>query len=244
MQILHTKTPLEITEIKKVQLATEEAMRAVIDYLSSTPNPSSEEARKIIELTLAKHNCESPEGSIVAAGTKSSEPHYEGEGTIEKGVPIVIDIFPRSKDSGFFADMSRTVCVGKATPELKKIYDTVLAAQKLAITMIRPGVKCSVIHLAVENYFVQAGYKTSGIGKEFPFARGFVHSLGHGVGKKIHERPVLSPKSEDVLVEGQVITIEPGLYFDEIGGVRIEDMLVVTKNGSENLTHFPHFFEI
>jgi len=234
----------QVEAMRKTQKATEAAMQAVILYLRSTKNPTSEGAHKIIDTVLEKHGCESPEGHIVASGTQAVEPHEKGKGPIKRGVAIVIDIYPRSKATGYFADMSRTVCIGPASAEVKKMYDTVLDAQKLAISMIKPGTRCSDIQDSVEKLFMERGYKTSGKGKEFKFAKGFVHSLGHGVGLDIHEAPRIAKGSKDILKEGDIITIEPALYYPELGGIRIEDMALVTENGFENLTDFSKQFEI
>lgn len=228
----------KIKAIEFVQRAVEVAMAEVEQYIKSTNKPTSERAREIIENVLESHNCESSEGLIVAGGKASAEPHESGSGVLEVGVPIVIDIFPRSKDTGYFADMTRTICLGAPTKELQKMYDTVREAQELAFGMVAPGVKGATIHQFVWDFFEQAGYKTSGKGTLFTYAEGFVHSLGHGVGLVVHDLPRLSANSEDVLQVGDVITIEPGLYYHHIGGVRLEDMLLVTEDGYRNLTHY------
>ena len=239
-----TKTQEQITAIQEVQQATEAAMAAVIIYLQTTNNPTAEEAHAVVDEVLETYNCESPEGHIVAGGIQSIEPHEKGSGSLKRGEPIVIDIFPRSKITGYFADMSRTVCLGQPSVELPQMYDAVLRAQELAISMTGPGVKGIDIQSAVEEYFTQAGYKTSGQGTEFPYAEGFVHGVGHGVGLSVHEAPRIGRNSTDVLEEGDVITIEPGLYYPHLGGIRLEDMLWVTKDGAKNLTQFPKQFII
>lgn len=239
IQTTRNKSAVAVEEMLSVQQATEHAMGAVMSYLRSAQCPTSEEAHAIIDSVLASYNCESPNGHIVAGGMQSAEPHEFGSGKLEKCAPIVIDIYPRSKKTGYFADMTRTVCIGVPQPELKKMYDTVLAAQELAFSLIRPDAVCQDIQKAVEQFFVSAGYATSGKGKEFSFAEGFVHSIGHGVGKDIHEAPHFGRKSLDILREGDVITIEPGLYYKTIGGVRLEDMVLVTADGFQNLTGFP-----
>lgn len=234
----------EVGHIKEVQSVVRKAMTEVISYLQNSEVPTSEEAHTLIETTLNKYNCHSPHGYVVAGGKQSAEPHEKGQGHIKKGVPIVIDIFPQSKKSGYFADMSRTVCIGKPPSELQKMYDAVLAAQELAISMVKPGVSTKEMQYIVEEFFDTQGYITSGVGKEFEFAEGFVHGLGHGVGLQVHEEPHLSRRGSGLLQEGDVITIEPGLYYKNIGGIRIEDMLLVTANGSRNLTNFSKTFEI
>ena len=234
----------QVKAIKETQRASEQAMGAVISYLRSAKNPNSEEAHKLIDTVLEKYNCESPEGHIVAGGKQGAEPHEKGTGPIEREVPIVIDIYPRSKTTGYFADMSRTVCIGEPAAEVQKMYGAVLAAQALAISMIRPGLQCSKVQGAVEELFEEKGYKTSGTGKEFKFAEGFVHAVGHGIGLKLHEAPRVGRNPLDLLEEGDVITIEPALYYFHIGGIRIEDIILVTANGAENLTRFPKQFKI
>ncbi len=241
---IRKKSVDDILLVQEVQKAVESAMNEVVLYLKKTDNPSSEEAHEIIDSVLLKYDCESPAGHIVSGGRLSAEPHEIGSGLLPRNEPIVIDIYPRSKSSGYFADMSRTVCIGEPSPELKRMYSTVLEAQKLAISMVEPGIKCISIQQAVEDLFTSAGYETSGIGKEFPFAMGFVHGVGHGVGKNIHEIPRIGRKSEDVLEVGDLITIEPGLYYQNIGGIRIEDLLWVTTAGAQNLSHYPKEFEI
>lgn len=235
------KTSEQVLFIEEVQRAAEKAMEEVISYFRSSKNPNSEEAHAIIDRVLEQAGCESPEGHIVAGGIQSAAPHEKGGGLLKRDEPIVIDIYPRSRTSGYFADMTRTVCLAKPAVQLQKMFDAVLGAQELAISMIKPGVQCQKIQEAVENFFSEAGFLTSGkVDKkgEFPFTEGFVHSVGHGVGQSIHEAPRIGRKSSDVLMEGDVLAIEPGLYYKAIGGVRIEDMLLVTNNGFRNLTNF------
>jgi len=242
--VFSMKSGKDVAAIRQAQAAVEGAAQAVISYIERTSDPTAEEAHALIDATLAAHGCESPEGHIVAAGIQSAEPHEKGHGALPAGVPIVIDIYPRSKTTGYFADMTRTVCIGTSSPELQNMYDAVLAAQELALSMVKPGVPCVEIQQAVEDFFSQAGYRTSGKGTEFTFVEGFVHGVGHGVGTDIHESPRLGRGSIDVLREGDVVTIEPGLYYKHIGGVRLEDMVLVTATGGENLTRFPKQLQV
>jgi len=232
----------KVEEIKKVQVATEAAMSAVISYLVSEDFPTSERAHEIIDQVLSKYDCESPEGHIVASGHQSFAPHQTGNGPISTGIPIVIDIFPQSKITGYWADMSRTICLGTADAKLQKMYDCVLGAQELAIAMLGPGVVAGDVHDAVQRHFVSNGYLTSGVGSEFTYLEGLVHSTGHGLGKDIHQAPRIGFGSQEVLKVGDVVTIEPGLYYQNIGGIRIEDLLVITESGCENLTKFSRQF--
>ncbi len=236
------KTLEEIAAIEETQRATEAAMSAVIEYLRTEPIPTAEDAHAIIDKVLAEHDCESPTGHIVAGDEQAVGPHEKGHGPIAHGKAIVIDIFPRSKKNGFYADMTRTVCIGKPSAELQKMYEAVSQAQDLAIAMLKPGADCKLIQDAVEKYFMARGYETSGKGKEFAYEQGFVHGLGHGVGREIHETPHISRKSTDFLQAGDVVTVEPGLYYKNIGGIRLEDLLLVTGDGYKNLTRYEKRF--
>lgn len=234
-----TKSDADLQAIRQSVVAAEAALVAVVEYLHDESSPTSEGARSIIGTVLAEHSCISPEGVIVASGIKTHEPHYMGEGPIDRTGPIVIDIYPQSTVTRFFADMTRTVCLGEPSSELLAMYESVQAAYNAAVATLGPGVRCSEVHQAAVDVFIAHNYQTSGVGTEFRFAEGFVHSLGHGVGTAVHEEPTLSMNSDAVLQVGDVITIEPGLYYKHIGGVRLEDLFVITPTGYERLTTLP-----
>ena len=137
--------------------------------------------------------------------------------------------------------MIRTIVKGKASLEMKKMYNAVLGAQKLALGIIKDGVRADSIHKKVQGYFEKEGFKTE---EKNGKIQGFFHGTGHGVGLDIHEAPSVSINNKKILKAGNVVTVEPGLYYPEIGGVRIEDLVVVTKTGCRNLTKFPKFLEI
>lgn len=162
--------------------------------------------------------------AIVASGPNASKPHHApGKRPITDGEPIIIDMGARI--DGYCGDLTRTVWVGQPSPQLVTMYRLVLAAQHAAINAIRPGVEARSIDSAAREVFSDAGMD-----------HGVLHSVGHGVGLRIHEAPALGQMSSDILEAGNVITIEPGLYLPEWGGVRIEDVLLVEENGSRNLT--------
>jgi Xaa-Pro aminopeptidase len=184
----------------------------------------------VIDHTLLDYGCEAEE-TIVSCGKDTANPHGNTDGPLKANAPIILDIFPRSKKKRYFADMTRTVLYGEASEELKKMYETVLAAQKKAFGMVKPGVKAADVHNAICDLFEEHGYDTYRSGSK----AGFIHSTGHGVGLDIHELPSVG-ENEALLEAGNVITIEPGLYYPEIGGIRLEDMVLVTENGCQNLT--------
>jgi len=190
---------------------------------------TSEKVRGVIEVSLLEDGCEAMD-TIVAGGLQAVAPHARGTGPIAANAPIVIDIFPRSKSSRYFADMTRTVLKGEALPEVKEIYEAVRLAQAEGLLAIRAGIFGKEVHYRVSQVFLDQGYPE----RE---GSGFTHSTGHGVGLDVHEKPSLSEIGEALQVN-HVVTVEPGLYYPNIGGVRLEDLVVVKKNGSENLTHF------
>ncbi len=189
---------------------------------------TSERLRSIIDMNLLSKGYET-EATIVAGGTQSAEPHNIGSGPLEPDKPIVIDIFPRHKTNRYHADFTRTFVRGRPDPEVREMHNAVLDAQEKAIETIRPGITGSEVHETVTRVLEAHGYES---GDE-----GFIHSTGHGVGLDIHEPPSLSNSGEP-LDSGNVITVEPGLYYQKIGGVRIEDLVVVTENGCRNLTTY------
>lgn len=234
------KSEQEIGAIRVVQKACEKAMLLAIDsisrskpkgdYLYANGNPlTSEKVRSSIEISLLEDGCDAID-TIVAGGTAAANPHAIGSGPLPANSPVVIDIFPRSKSSRYFADMTRTVVRGEASPEVMDIYDAVKAAQNAGIDAVRAGVDGKEVHSRVSQVFKDCGYPEGD-------NSGFVHSTGHGVGLEVHERPSLSEVGE-VLQAGSVVTVEPGLYYPDLGGVRLEDLLVVRPEGCDNLTEF------
>lgn len=195
---------------------------------------TSEAVKKFIDVEFATLGLSAVE-SIVACGDQAVDPHCSGSGPLFAHKPIVVDIFPRSKENFYWADITRTFFKGKPSPEAAKMYNAVLKAQELALSMIWANVEGSKIYKEVVQFFDKNGYKT---GVKDGVMQGFFHGVGHGLGLDLHERPRIKlVKSR--LYEGSVVTVEPGLYYLGIGGVRIEDLVVVEKKGARNLTQFP-----
>ena len=245
------KSPDEVALIRGTQRATAEAMKAAVRTLRRARigrdgflrqggrRLTAEDVRRVIDVTLASRQCVARE-TIVACGRVSADPHEQGSGPLRAGEPIVIDIFPQHRAHGYWGDMTRTVIRGKAPPELRKMYAAVRAAQAAALSLVKPGMSLKRIHRAVEAVFAKRGFRTEmRSGK----AEGFIHSTGHGVGLDIHEMPSVSPGGGRVKA-GHVITIEPGLYYSKIGGVRIEDTVVVTRKGWAHLARCAKSFEV
>jgi Xaa-Pro aminopeptidase len=246
------KSPREIACIAKSQHAAVVAMHAAVRCIRASEISAagllklkgkplaSESIKELIEQILLRHNC-TADGTIVAVGPQGARPHDVGSGPLRANRPIVIDIFPRDKTTGYWGDITRTVVRGRAPDAIRRLHRDVLAAQALACSMLRPGVESRAVQRAVEKFFHEAGHETrlSPPGKEC----GFIHSVGHGVGLDIHESPGLR-NEPGRLAAGNVLTVEPGLYVPGLGGVRIEDTVVVTRTGHKMLAAFPKKLEV
>ena len=244
------KSEEEIGWISETQRATEMAVEEAIEVIRQSEIRgdllyhknevlTSEKIKKILHLRLMSEGCVG-EHTIVACGVDGVDPHNEGSGPLKAHQSIILDVFPRSTQTRYFADMTRTVVRGKASSKLKKMYQAVSEGQEIGFQMIREGVDGRKVHEAIQNHFKSLGFETGPMNGRF---QGFFHGTGHGVGLDIHEPPRVSQES-NILKEGQVVTVEPGLYYLDAGGVRLEDMVVVTKDKPRNLTQFPKFLEI
>ena len=246
------KNESEIKKIVEVQRVNEELLKEVINIIKkskirkdkklSYQNKilTSEFVKQILNMEFFKKDYFS-EDNIVSCGEDCSDPHNFGSGPLFADQPIMIDTCPRSIKNRYFADMTRTVVKGKASTEIRKMYNAVLGAQKLALGEIKDGMRADLIHKKVQDYFANRGFKTE---EKNGKIQGFFHGTGHGVGLDIHETPRINLNYKKKLKAGNVVTVEPGLYYPKIGGVRIEDLVVVTKTGCKNLTKFPKFLEI
>jgi Xaa-Pro aminopeptidase len=201
---------------------------------------TSEKLRSIIDTAICQANGLASH-TIVAGGKQGCDPHESGHGPLRANEPIILDVFPRSQKTGYFGDITRTLVKGRASEAVRKLYDTVHAGQKIAFQMMRAGTQTSKIHEAVQASFVKQGYKT---GKVDGRMQGFFHGTGHGLGLEIHEAPRVGATSPGVLRRGQVVTVEPGLYYPDIGGVRLEDVALVTADAPRNLTQFEKVLEV
>lgn len=232
------KMTCEVDRIRESQQAAVLAMRAATSLVGRAATDAcgrlklngsiltSEALQTAVQKCLLDHGCSCPE-VIAAGGAQGADPHEKGSGPLRAGEPIVIDIFPRHKDHRYCGDLTRTVLKGKAPARVLKMYRAVRAAQKAALSQIRPGVKGATVHNAAQREIERRGFRRCTMeGK----ACGFIHGTGHGVGLCVHEAPSLSTVPGR-LRSGHVVTVEPGLYYPDVGGVRIEDTVLVTKTG-------------
>lgn len=236
--VKEVKEEKELAWIRKNAEAADRVLEKTFEYLKSANVSDGTltkqdgaaltvgDVKRFINLRCTEEDLYNPAGLIVAPGEEGAEPHSLGTDSrsLMWGEPILIDFFPKSLTNGYWYDTTRTVVVGKASPEVKEAYDLVIKAQAEAEKKIKDGVLCSDIHNTAVDVFKEAG-------KE----KHFVHALGHGVGTGLHEAPHIGPR-KGTIKKDSVITNEPGLYFEGKFGIRIEDTLIVTENGTENLT--------
>jgi Xaa-Pro aminopeptidase len=245
-----SKNETEIAGIRRAQHACEAALDAARELLrAAQPNGAglevdgepltSERIKRLIEDVFADHGVEGSD-MIVAHGPQTAVGHDAGSGQIAPNEPIVFDLFPKDKATGCYSDMTRTYVVGEPTDEVKEWYTLVKRALETSTAGVKPGVNGRALFELVCDQFHEAGYKTQ-LNKEpgEVLEDGFFHSLGHGVGLEVHELPSMGRSGQD-LVPGDVITIEPGLYRSGYGGLRLEDIVLVTKDGYEVLTDYPY----
>jgi Xaa-Pro aminopeptidase len=244
------KSDDEVAAIRRTMRITETGLRAAVDVLrrSSVRNGwvvhrgrrlTADSLRSVINETIFARSCV-PANTIVAPGRQGCDPHETGSGPIRANQPIIVDVFPRSESNRYYADITRTFVKGTASGEVREMYRAVLGAQRQALGMVRHGVRVRDIHEAVQDWFTKRGFET---GKRDGRMQGFFHGTGHGLGLDIHEPPRIG-RNPGRLESGMVVTVEPGLYYYPAGGVRIEDTVLVTRDGIRNLTRFPKRLEI
>jgi len=200
---------------------------------------TSERIKQVINLKLMELGYVA-QHTIVACGRQACDPHNEGSGPLRAHQPIILDVFPRSSSTRYFADMTRTIVKGRASDGQKRLYGLVRQGQEIAFERIKSGADGQAIHEAITALFEKAGCPSGLIDGRM---QGYFHGTGHGVGLDIHEAPRIS-RSGSRLETGHVVTVEPGLYYPEIGAVRLEDLVVVTDTSCVNLTRYPKVLEV
>jgi Xaa-Pro aminopeptidase len=241
------KSPEEAAFIHDAQRAAEAAVKEVARQLAQAEikdgglslegRPvTSERLYARAQLLLGEMGFSCPD-MIVAGSPECAMPHYRGEGPIRANAPVIIDIFPSGRASHYHGDLTRTVVVGKVPDEIRRMHAATLQALDAGIESIKAGVAGRDVHHTVCQVLVDRGYGTTTKGYEGPEGGPKMnHSTGHGVGLDVHEEPSLRGPNGEPLMEGDVVTVEPGLYLLGLGGVRIEDTGMVTSNGFKNFT--------
>lgn len=243
-----TKDDQELEWLEQAQRVTEAAMLMACQKIARADAKTdgslhdaqgpltSERVQQEISVFLLEHGYVNPHGAIVATSPHSADCHARGSGPLVTGVPVIIDIFPQSTATRYWGDCTRTVVHGDATDEVRRMHRAVVAAKAAATATTRAGVNAEDVHAATKQVLADHG---------FQFARGQIcddpvmpHGTGHGIGLEVHE-PILLDDAGGVLMEREVFTIEPGLYSRRSGGVRVEDMVVVSDGAARNLNRLP-----
>jgi len=237
------KSDEEIAYLRQAQHATERAMEMACTMVGKAAahkdgklhiqgdELTAESIRLAIDVFLLTHGYTNPR-SIVAPGPQGADCHNLGAGPIKTGQPVIIDIFPQNRHTRYNGDCTRTVVHGDIPDEIKKMHSVVLEAKTAAQAATKPGATGEDVHLATTNVMQSHGYAMGFQSDEHPTT--MPHGTGHGIGLDVHEPPLLDLKGPELIV-GDALTIEPGLYNKQLGGVRVEDLVLVTEDGCENL---------
>jgi Xaa-Pro aminopeptidase len=243
------KTAEEIRLLERALRITETGMKRAMEILKASKPGAGKKLKwsgKTLTSEILRAEIDSailraggvPTNTIVAGGDQACDPHERGFGPLHANSLIIFDIFPRDAKTGYWGDMTRTVVRGRANEQQRKLWEAVKAGQALALKRVKAGVDGMSIHQAITELFNRRGFPT-----EVRNGRrvGFFHGTGHGLGLEIHEYPRLQ---KVMLKAGQCLTVEPGLYYPGIGGARIEDVVIVEKDGCRILSKFPKQLEI
>ena len=243
------KTEAELRQMRKALEITEAGMARGIEVLKQAkPGKGNklEWSGSVLTSELLRAEIDTavlragglPANTIVAGGDQACDPHERGHGPLKANSLIILDIFPRAAGTGYFGDLTRTVVRGRASEAQRRLWDTVNEGQALALKKMKPGVDGLKLHLEVKKFFTDQGYPT-----EVKNGRqtGFFHGTGHGLGLEIHEFPRFQ---KTIFKVGQVLTVEPGLYYPGLGGVRTEDVVAITKTGIRMLSKLPNQLEL
>jgi Xaa-Pro aminopeptidase len=237
------KSEAELAGMRRAQRAAEAGMdtcRELLRARGASGDLTVEEVKSAMSVTFAQHGT-TADDFIVAPGPQGAMGHDMGSGTIGPGVPIVVDIWPRDNESFIFCDMTRTFVVGDVPDDVRTWHGLCKEALDRSIAAIKDGADGRAIFDISCDVFEAAGEPTPRTKEPgATLADGFFHGLGHGVGLEVHEQPGMGLASKKPLKAGDVVTVEPGCYRRGYGGVRLEDLVLVTTNGAENLTQYPY----
>ena len=249
------KTEHELAGIRRACRAVEAGIAVGVEMLRGASRSNGlltldgepltcERIKLEVERAFGEHGAAADE-FIVSHGAQTAVGHDEGSGAIASDDVVLFDLFPRDRESACYSDFTRTFALGSPSDELREYHRLAKEALDLAVAAVRPGVKGSDIHRMVCDLFHEHGHKTQ-LHKEEgeSLVDGYFHATGHGVGLEVHEQPGVGRVESEPLVAGDVIALEPGLYRNGYGGVRLEDLVLVTAEGAEVLTSFPYDFEL
>ena len=244
-----TKTESELSLMRKALAITQTGLARAMEVLAASQPGRGKKliwAGRILTSEVLRAEIDSailragglPANTIVAGGDQACDPHERGHGPLYANSLIILDVFPRAAATGYFGDLTRTVVRGRASDEQRRLWETVKAGQALALKKMKPGVDGLKLHNEVKQFFADRGYPTEvRNGRQV----GFFHGTGHGLGLEIHEYPRFQ---KTVFKPGQVLTVEPGLYYPGLGAARVEDVVALTKTGIRMLSRFEKRLEI
>ena len=242
------KTATEVKEIGKALRMTEMGLARGIEVLRATRIKGRELfwAKRKLTSEVLRAEIDSailragglPANTIVAGGLQACDPHERGVGPLRPHELIILDIFPRDARTGYFGDMTRTVVRGRASEAQRRLWETVQRGQRMAFRGMKPGASGLKVHEGIKEFFAKEGYPTK---KRNGRWVGFFHGTGHGLGLEIHEEPRFG---RTTFKAGQVLTVEPGIYWPGVGGCRIEDVGLITEIGVRKLSRFAQEIEI
>lgn len=244
-----TKTEAEQGQIRQALVMTAEALKRGFEVLHEAEvlknrrlrwrgKPLTSEILRAEIDTVCLRMGGLPANTIVAGGEQACDPHERGSGPLRAGELIILDCFPRQAANGYYGDLTRTVIKGRASEAQRELWETVGRGQKLAFQSMKPRVNGGKVHERVQQFFTDAGYPTEQKAGRWS---GFFHGTGHGLGLELHEAPRFAATT---FKSGQVLTVEPGLYYPGLGGVRTEDVAVVTAKGAQWLSKLADPLEI
>jgi Xaa-Pro aminopeptidase len=242
------KTPAEVKAIGRALRITEAGLARGMEVLRATRirardliwagrKLTSEILRAEIDSAILRAGG-LPANTIVAGGLQACDPHERGSGPLRPHELIILDIFPRDAKSGYFGDMTRTIVRGRASDAQRRLWETVQEGQRMAFQAMKPGAPGHDVHESIKAFFAVRGYPTTRRAGRWV---GFFHGTGHGLGLEIHEEPRFA---RTFFSPGQVITVEPGLYWPGVGGCRIEDVALITEKSVRKLSRFPQEIEL
>ncbi len=243
------KSEAELKLMRRALAITEKGLARAMEVLKASKPESGKKLRwagKTLTSEILRAEIDSailhagglPANTIVAGGDQACDPHERGFGPLYANSLIILDIFPRDAASGYYGDLTRTVVRGRASEKQRELWETVRAGQALALKKMKPGVDGLKLHNEIKQFFADRGFPTETRKGQLV---GFFHGTGHGLGLEIHEHPRFQ---KTVFKEGQVLTVEPGLYYPGLGGVRLEDVVALTKTGIRMLSRFEKRLEI
>jgi Xaa-Pro aminopeptidase len=251
-----TKDPHEVEAIKKIQQVNENVTSEAIDLIANSEVGANKtllhegepltvgRVKGFFGHKLLENGCLPEEDIIIACGPKGSDPHYVGEADdeLKADQPIILDVYPRSIQKRYWTDMTRTVVKGKASTQVKKMFEAVLEAKNASLDAVHAGAVGTEVYDVCCDVLEKNGYQTTRNGQKV--TSGMTHGLGHGVGLQIHESPRINEFSGSPLNEHVIVTIEPGVYDPKVGGIRLEDIIEVAKTGYQSLTQMKTQLEI